>query len=82
VVHARRPQHHGDHISDAHGRYAFAGDTLSGSLALSVEQIIDKAGESDVWAFKYNGSAMMTRDDLLREYHGYAALRPFAQALS
>jgi iron complex transport system substrate-binding protein len=64
-------------ISDAHGRYAFAGDTHSGSLALSVEQIIDKAGESDVWAFKYNGSAMMTRDDLLREYHGYAALKAF-----
>ena len=64
-------------ISDAHGRYAFAGDTHSGSLALSVEQIIDKAGESDVWAFKYNGSAMMTRDDLLREYHGYKALKAF-----
>jgi ABC-type Fe3+-hydroxamate transport system, periplasmic component len=64
-------------ISDAHGRYAFAGDTHSGSLALSVEQIIDKAGESDVWAFKYNGSAMMTRHDLLREYHGYKALKAF-----
>lgn len=64
-------------ISDAHGRYTFADDTHSGSLALSVEQILDKAGESDVWAFKYNGSAMMTRADLLREYHGYKALKAF-----
>ena len=64
-------------IKDANGRYAFANDKHGGSLALSFEQIIDKAGESDVWAFKYNGTRMMTRSDLLREFQGYKALRAF-----
>lgn len=64
-------------IADAHARYAFAGDDHSGSLALSFEQIIDKAGQSDVWAFKYNGPQPMTRADLLREFHGYTALKAF-----
>jgi iron complex transport system substrate-binding protein len=64
-------------IKDANGRYAFSDDKHGGSLALSAEQIIDKAGESDVWAFKYNGPRMMTREDLLREYHGYASLKAF-----
>ena len=64
-------------IKDARGRYAFGDDTHGGSLALSYEQIIDKAGESDIWAFKYNGSRPMTREDLLREFHGYSALKAF-----
>lgn len=64
-------------IRDAHGRYAFSADRHGGSLALSFEQIIDRAGESDVWAFKYSGPRMLTRADLLREFHGYAALKAF-----
>lgn len=64
-------------IKDAHGRYAFADDTHAGSLALSYEQIIDKAGDSEVWAFKVNGDRLMTRADLLREFEGYSALKAF-----
>ncbi len=64
-------------IKDAHGQYAFSDDSHGGSLALSAEQIIDKAGESDVWAFKYNGTRKLSRQDLLREYRGYAALKAF-----
>lgn len=64
-------------IRDANGRYAFSEDKHGGSLALSFEQIIDKAGDSDIWAFKYNGSKMMSREDLLREFHGYEALKAF-----
>lgn len=64
-------------IRDAHGGYAFADDRHGGSLALSFEQIIEKAGESDVWAFKYNGTRMLTRADLLQEFHGYDALKAF-----
>ena len=33
----------------------FADDSHSGSLALSFEQVPDRAGNTDVWAFKYNG---------------------------
>lgn len=64
-------------IKDANGRYAFASDNHSGSLPLSVEQIIAKAGGSDVWAFKMNGARMMSKADLLSEYHGYEALKAF-----
>ncbi len=64
-------------IRDAHGGYAFADDKHSGSLALSFEQILAKAGESDVWAFKFNGTKMMTKADLLKEFHGYEALKAF-----
>lgn len=64
-------------IRDANGRYAFSEDKRGGSLALSFEQIIDKAGDSDIWAFKYNGSKMMSHEDLLREFHGYEALKAF-----
>lgn len=64
-------------IRDAHGGYAFADDKHSGSLALSFEQILAKAGESDVWAFKFNGTKMMGKADLLKEFHGYEALKAF-----
>lgn len=64
-------------LKDAHASYAFADDGHSGSLVLSYEQIIAKAGESDVWAFKFNGPKMMTRSDLLREFYGYDALKAF-----
>lgn len=64
-------------IKDANGGYAFADDKHSGSLPLSYEQIISKAGQSDIWAFKFNGSKMMTKADLLREFHGYDALKAF-----
>lgn len=64
-------------IRDAHGGYAFADDGHSGSLPLSFEQVLAKAGQSDIWAFKYNGTGMMTKSDLLREFHGYDALKAF-----
>lgn len=64
-------------IKDAHGGYAFADDGHSGSLSLSFEQILEKAGQSDVWAFKFNGAQPMSKADLLREFQGYEALKAF-----
>ena len=64
-------------IKDANGRYAFSDDQHSGSLPLSVEQIMTKAGQSDVWAFKINGAGPMDKQQLLREYDGYKALKAF-----
>ncbi len=66
-------------IRDANGHYAFSDDTHGGSLALSFEQIIDKAGDSDVWAFKYSGGRMLSKADLLQEFHGYTALKAFRE---
>lgn len=62
-------------IRDAHGRYAFADDRHSGSLPLSLEQVIAKAGQSDVWALKYNGPQPLTRQTLLQECKGYSVLK-------
>ena len=64
-------------IRDAHGGYAFAKDKHSGSLPLSFEQILAKAGQSDVWAFKFNGVRLMSKSDLLREFQGYSGLKAF-----
>lgn len=62
-------------LRDANAGYAFYQDGHTGSLALSPEEVIDKAGNTDVWAFKVSGPTMMTRSDLLDEYHGYAVLK-------
>lgn len=64
-------------IRDAHGGYAFAKDKHSGSLPLSFEQILAKAGQSDVWAFKFNGARQMSKSDLLHEFQGYSGLKAF-----
>jgi iron complex transport system substrate-binding protein len=64
-------------IADAHGRYAFSKDKHSGSLSLSFEQVLAKAGNSDVWAFKYDAPSPMTKSQLLAEYPGYRALKAF-----
>jgi len=67
----------GQMIQDAHGRYAFSYDKRSGSLALSFEQVLDKAADCDVWAFKYNAAKPMTKAELLAEFEGYSELKAF-----
>lgn len=62
-------------IADANGQYAFAGDNHSGSLALPFEQVFVKAGNSDIWAFKYEAERPLSRSQLLTEFHGYAGLK-------
>ncbi len=64
-------------LRDAHAGYIFAGDTHSGSLALSPERIVARGSEVEVWAFKYFGGKPLSRPDLLREYPGYKSLRAF-----
>lgn len=62
-------------IADANGRYAFTNDTHSGSLALPFEQVLVKAGDADIWAFKYEAEQPLTRRQLLAEFHGYEGLK-------
>lgn len=76
-------------LQDAHAKYVFASDKHSGSLPLSPEQILAKASEIDVWAFKYFGNPgapslgenvadhLMSKADLLQEYSGYSQLKAF-----
>ena len=67
----------GTMLADAHAAYAFAADNHSGSLPLSVEEVLDKAGQSDLWLIKNSTGKSITRNDLLAEYHGYKMLKAF-----
>ena len=60
---------------DAGGKYAFSNDAHTGSLALPFETILDKFGNADFWILSYNGT--MNRQQLIAEYRGYSALKPF-----
>lgn len=67
----------GQLIADANGGYAFADDSHSGSLALPFEQVLAKAGNSDIWVFKYNGQRPLSYKELQNEFHGYTGLKAF-----
>ncbi|MCR5130869.1 MAG: ABC transporter substrate-binding protein [Prevotella sp.] len=66
-------------IADAGGTYAWASDEHSGSLPLTFEEVLDKAGEADVWLFNDLASESLTYERLESEYHGYSQLRPFRE---
>lgn len=59
----------GQLIADAHGSYAWADDTHSGSLALTFETVLDRAGDADLWIF--NSSPVPSSYELVSEYAGY-----------
>ncbi len=67
----------GGMLADANAGYAFATDKHAGSLPLSAEQVLDKASDVEVWAFKYSGGKPLARKQLLEEYHGYDQLEAF-----
>ena len=43
----------GQMIKDANGLYPWADDEHSGSISLPFETVLERAGESDVWLFRY-----------------------------
>lgn len=65
-------------LKDANARYIFEDDMHSGSLAMSPEQILAKGKDIDIWAFKYFEPQPLSRPQLLQEFKGYSALKPFA----
>ena len=67
-------------LKDANARYIFSEDQHSGSLAMSLEQILAKAKNIDVWAFKYFGGKPLSRSQLLQEYAGYKSLAAFGSS--
>ena len=66
-------------IADANGQYAWSSDSHSGSLAMTFETVLDKAGDSDVWIFNHFGSGLLTYDRLASEYAGYKQMKAFKQ---
>ena len=67
-------------LKDANARYIFSEDQHSGSLAMSPEQMLAKAKNIDVWAFKYFGGKPLSRSQLLQEYAGYKSLAAFGSS--
>ncbi len=71
----------GQMLVDAGADYPFAGDDHSGSLSLPFEVVLEKAGESDVWLFRYDARDTITLDRLLSEQPGYRQLRPVRERM-
>ena len=66
-------------IADANGTYAWSKDTHSGSLAMTFETVLDKAGNADVWIFNHFGSGDLTYDRLASEHSGYKEMKAYKQ---
>lgn len=64
-------------IADANIDYPFAKDEHSGSLPLPFESVLEKAGDCDLWAFRYNSAFPATFASVLSENQGYAQLKAF-----
>lgn len=65
-------------IADAGASYAWSCDEHSGSLALSYETVVSKAGDADVWIFN-NYGAEPTYESLAAEYHGYRIIKAYKE---
>lgn len=66
-------------IADAGGSYAWSADGHRGSLALPFEEVLDRAGEADVWVFNDISREPVTYARLAAEFHGYSQLRAFRE---
>jgi iron complex transport system substrate-binding protein len=67
----------GQMIKDANGKYAWAADEHSGSISLPFETVLERAGDADVWLFRYSGDHDISYKELLSEHHGYDQFRAF-----
>ncbi len=68
----------GQMIQDAGGRYAWKEDTHGGSLSLPFETVLERAGDAEVWIYRYSSDHQQTYHELLSEYRGYQQLQAFA----
>ena len=69
----------GQMIQDAGGRYPWANDKQSGSLALPFESVLERGGESDVWMLRYSSDHEWDYRELLSGHQGYGQLRAFRE---
>ena len=67
----------GQMVKDAGGQYPWAEDEHSGSVSLPFEAVLEKAGEADVWFFRYSSDHDMTYSELRAEHHGYDQFHAF-----
>ena len=69
----------GQMLRDANCHYPWADDAHSGSVSLPFETVLERAGECDLWLFRYSAGHPVTYAELLREHHGYDQFRAFRQ---
>ncbi|MGN0222075.1 MAG: ABC transporter substrate-binding protein [Prevotella sp.] len=64
-------------IADAGGKYCFADDRHSGSVALSVEKVVSQCEDADLWLFRYGGKEN-TLADIADDYKFCSHIKAFA----
>lgn len=69
----------GQMVQDAGGRYPWADDNHSGSLSLPFETVLEKAGESDVWFYRYSSDHTTNYRELLSDHRGYDQLKAYRE---
>lgn len=65
----------GTMLSDAGGKYAFSSDNHSGSLPFSLEQVLSKGSNCDVWIFSYYSPSDMSLSQLKSENKAYGQFK-------
>lgn len=63
-------------IEDAGGAYPWGGDTKTGSLSLSYEQVLGTAADADIWLLKVFGQ-QLTRESLAAMDKRYTQFQPY-----
>ena len=66
-------------LVDAGADYPFADTDNSGSMPLSVEMVMDRCADADVWMFKASVEAEVTKQYLASEYEGYTHLKAYRE---
>ena len=69
----------GQMLADAHTLYPWADDGHSGSLQLSYETVLERAGDCQYWLLRYDSQDTLSLSQLLSEKDGYRMMRPVAQ---
>lgn len=67
----------GQMLSDAGGNYPWADDEHSGSVSLPFETVLERAGDCDLWLFRYSSDHPITYKELLSEHHGYDQFKAY-----
>ena len=69
----------GQLMTDANGSYPWGDDTHSGSVALPFESVLEKAGDADMWLFRYSSDHPITYGELKAEHHGYDQFKAYRE---
>ncbi len=69
----------GQMVKDAGGQYAWATDDHAGSIALPFETVLERAGDSEVWMFRYSSDHDQNYQELLGEQRGYTELKAYQE---